>query len=104
VAIITPDLLPIGQYHSGAPDWLSKTSIRDFMEHGPKWWQMAYLRKSIDRPTPDGALQGLALDCYLTEGAMSFAKRFPILPDDAPKRIRTPNTSTGRTAPSWPMR
>lgn len=86
MAFIAPEQLPIGQYHSGAPEWLSKTSIRDFISHGPKWWQLAYLRKSIERTTPDGALQGLALDCYLTEGPITFAKRFPLLPEDAPKR------------------
>lgn len=88
--IIHPSVLPISEYHNSIAKcehkWLSKTSIKDFMNHGPKWWKMAYLDQTIERETPSGALQGLALDCYLTEGIMAFSRKFPLLPDDAPKK------------------
>lgn len=81
--ILTPDQLPISEYHGaqGAPRWLSKTSIRDFMERGPKWWRRAYIDRRLIRKRPDGAIQGLALDCYLTEGQESFARTFAIKPE-----------------------
>jgi hypothetical protein len=82
--IIPPDQLPIEAYHNGAsesPQWLSKTSIRDFQDMGPAWWKMAYIDRIIERPRPDGALQGLALDCYLTEGPEVFASKWAIKPE-----------------------
>lgn len=78
--ILTAPELPIDRYHASAPAWLSKTSLRDYISHGPAWWKMAYLDGSIPRPTPGGAIQGLALDCLLTEGAESFAARFAVKP------------------------
>ena len=80
--IIKPSDLPIEQYHSSVPAWLSKTSIRDYMEHGPSWWKLAYLDKSIERGTPGGAEQGAALDCFLTEGSEVFWKRYAVKPAD----------------------
>lgn len=80
MSLLTAAELPIAQYHASAPAWLSKTSLRDFIHHGPAWWKLAYLDKSIDRKRPDGAIQGAALDCYLTEGAEAFAAGWAIRP------------------------
>jgi len=73
--------IPIEAYHSSAPRWLSKTSLRDYLKMGPAWWRLAYLDKAIRKPRPDGAAQGSALDCYLTEGAAEFERRYVIKPD-----------------------
>lgn len=78
--IFTSTELPIEQYHASAPAWLSKTSLRDYISHGPAWWKLAYLDRTMERPSPGGALQGLALDCLLTEGMESFAARFAVKP------------------------
>lgn len=78
--IIPAAELPIDQYHSCAPEWLSKTSIKDFIKHGPAWWQKAYVLKSIERPIPEGVEQGSALDCYLTEGVDAFNGRYVVKP------------------------
>lgn len=80
MSLLSPAELPIAQYHASAPAWLSKTSLRDFISHGPAWWKMAYLDKIIDRKRPDGAAQGSALDCYLTEGAAAFMASWAIKP------------------------
>lgn len=80
--IIPANNLPIAQYHSCAPSWLSKTSIRDFIDHGAAWFYKAYVGKSIKRPVPDGVEQGSALDCLLTEGKAAFDSRYVIKPDD----------------------
>ncbi len=86
--ILGADELPIEEYHSSAPAWLSKTSLRDYISHGPKWWCGAYLARTIKRQRPDGALQGLALDCLLTEGDDAFFSRFAIRPDWADGRTK----------------
>lgn len=68
--IITADQLPIEQYHQGhaeSPRWLSKTSLRDFEDHGASWWQQTFLAKTNPKQTPGGALQGNALDLVLTD-------------------------------------
>jgi hypothetical protein len=79
--ILPPTAMPIGAYHGSAPEWLSKTSIRDFLGHGPAWWHKAYIAKTVKKPTPDGVEQGLALDCLLTEGSDTFAKRYVVKPE-----------------------
>lgn len=78
--MILPDL-PIADYHSSAPRWLSKTSLRAFVEHGPRWWKRRYLDgdKRLDK-RPGGAAEGLALDCMLTEGPAAFAARYVVRP------------------------
>jgi hypothetical protein len=75
------DSLDIKAYHSSAPEWLSKTSISAFIKYGPKWWKLAYIERTLMRETPDGAMHGIALDTYLTEGAVAFSQRFVIKPD-----------------------
>jgi hypothetical protein len=80
--LYTPEQISITDYHqSVTAGWLSKTSIRDFCEHGPAWWKMAYLDKTISKPTPDGAVQGLALDCLLTEGTDAYLRGFSVKPE-----------------------
>ncbi len=64
--------LPLSLYHSAVPQWLSKTSLRDYDRHGPAWWKLAYLDRAIRRETPDGADQGTALDLLLTQGHEAF--------------------------------
>jgi len=80
--IIPAEQLPIEVYHSSAPAWLSKTSIRDYLEHGPSWFRQAYIDKTLARQTPGGAEQGQALDCYLTEGEEVFVKRYVVKPPE----------------------
>jgi len=72
--------MPIQKYHMGPPRWWSKTSLRNFQQYGPKWMGK-FLRDEVRTERPDGALQGMALDVYLTEGAEEFAKQFAIKPD-----------------------
>lgn len=79
--LLTPAELPINQYHNSVPEYLSKTSIKNFIECGPAWWRKAYLDKSIEIKRPAGALQGSALDCYLTEGSQAFYKQYAIKPE-----------------------
>jgi hypothetical protein len=79
--ILPPESLPIGEYHRCAPAWLSKTAIRDFQKMGPGLWHKTYITKEILRDRPDGAAQGLALDCVLTEDAQRFNDRFAFKPD-----------------------
>ncbi|MEY2800528.1 MAG: hypothetical protein RL513_112, partial [Pseudomonadota bacterium] len=69
--IIPPSEMPIDRYHHSAPRWWSKTSLRYYQDHGPAWVKL-WLDDQIKPPTPDGAEVGLALDCYLTEGADAF--------------------------------
>lgn len=83
--IIPASELPIERYHASAPRWWSKTSLRRFREEGAPWTGM-WLRGEVEPSTPDGVEQGMAIDCLLTEGAESLAKRFPCLPKDAPKK------------------
>jgi hypothetical protein len=83
--IIPASELPIEQYHRSAPAWLSKTTLRYFAENGAPWFKL-FLDGQIKPPTPGGVEHGLALDCLLTEDAAAFARRFPVLPDDAPRR------------------
>lgn len=78
--IIPPSEISIERYHKGPPRWWSKTSLRNFQQYGPKWTRM-YLSDEINTKRPDGALQGMALDCYLTEGVEAFASRFCIKPE-----------------------
>lgn len=80
--IIPASELPIDRYHQCAPGWLSKTSLRDFIDHGPAWFYKAYIGKSIKREAPGGVEQGSALDCLMTEGKAAFAARYVIKPDD----------------------
>lgn len=85
--ILTAEELPIEAYHDAVKDgWLSKTSLKHFAEFGPKWWEMAYVSRVIEKPRPGGAEQGAALDCYLTEGPRTFEARYPEIPSDAPRR------------------
>lgn len=97
--ILPPSALSITSYHNCAPDWLSKTSIRDFRDHGPQWWKLAYLDRSIPRPVPGGVLQGNMLDCYLTEGAGAFESRYFILPEDAPNRPSARQVNAKKPSP-----
>jgi hypothetical protein len=71
--------MPIDRYHKGPPRWWSKTSLRNFKECGPKWTGL-YLRDEVYKKRPDGAIQGMALDCWLTEGAEEFSRQFAIKP------------------------
>jgi hypothetical protein len=80
--IISPSELPIEVYHGsgGTPRWWSKTSLRNFQSMGPAWTKLAYIDKTLTQEAPGGALQGLALDCLLTEGPESFVNRFAVKP------------------------
>lgn len=80
--IINSTDLPIEQYHSCVPEWLSKTSLRDLIDHGAKWFHQSYIGKTIKRTAPGGVEQGSALDCLLTEGHAAFNARYVIKPDD----------------------
>jgi len=82
MTIIQSADLPIEVYHQSVPAWLSKTSLRDFIDHGASWFYKAYIGKSIKRNVPDGVEQGSALDCLLTEGKSAFAARYVIKTDD----------------------
>jgi exodeoxyribonuclease VIII len=79
--------MPIQKYHGAysLPKWWSKTSLRYYQKHGPAWTKL-WLDDQIQPHVPDGADVGLALDCYLTEGAATFAKRYPVVPAGAPKK------------------
>lgn len=74
--------LPIAQYHNSVPTWLSKTSLRNYLDHGPAWWKLAYLDRSIEIPRPSGAKEGLALDALLTESQAAFDNRFVVRPPE----------------------
>lgn len=79
--ILTPESLPIEEYHASAPAWLSKTTIRQFQDMGPAWWKLVHLDHLVKAPIPSGAEQGLALDCYLTEGVGAFREKYAIKPE-----------------------
>ena len=74
--IIPSDQLSIGAYHSSCPQWLSKTTLMDFRRMGPALWKLTHLDRTVTKERPGGADQGLALDCYLTEGPEAFASRY----------------------------
>ena len=71
--------LPIEEYHSSAPAWLSKTTLRYYEDNGPAWFKL-YLDRQITPPKPGGVEQGLALDCLLTENGADFDARFAVKP------------------------
>lgn len=95
---ILPADLPISEYHAAKPRWWSKTTLRYLADNGPAWCKL-WLDGAIQAPTPGGVEQGLALDCYLTEGAAEFAKRFPVLPADAPKRPTAAQRNAKKPSP-----
>lgn len=78
--------MPIDAYHDSIhmPDvWLSKTSINDFISHGPRWWWLRYMAPSSQRvakKTPSGAIEGLALDAMLTGDQHEFSRQFVVKP------------------------
>lgn len=92
--------ISIEKYHKSAPNFLSKTTINHYRDNGPAWWKLAHLDRCIEIPRPDGAVQGLAIDCLLTEGQEAFLKRFPELPDDAPKRPSKSQVNAKKPAPA----
>jgi hypothetical protein len=96
--IIPASELPIERYHACAPRWWSKTSLRRFKDEGAPWTGM-WLRGEVEPSTPDGVEQGLAIDCLLTEGAESFARRFPRLPRNAPKKPTKAQREAKKPAP-----
>ncbi len=98
--ILPPEAMPIGAYHDAAPNWLSKTSINYYRRHGPKAFWLRYIDRSITEPRPDGSVQGLALDCLLTEGEEALALRFPTVPDDSPKRPTKAQRNAKKPAPA----
>lgn len=77
--IIPPDELSIEAYHSSAPAWLSKTTLRLYEEHGPAWFAL-YIKSLVKPPQPAGVEQGLALDCLLTEDGAGFLEQFAVRP------------------------
>lgn len=79
--ILSPSELSIETYHAGPPRWWSKTSLRNFQSMGPAWTKLAYIDKSITQEMPGGALQGMALDCLLTDGHESFVRQFAVKPE-----------------------
>lgn len=86
--ILAPEQLPIADYHNSAPRYWSKTALKDLAAKGPKWVYGAYITKEIKRERPGGALQGLALDCLLTEGDEAFDFGWAIRPDDLDGRTK----------------
>jgi hypothetical protein len=80
--------LAIEQYHNSVPAWLSKTSLRAYLDHGPAWWKLAYLDRSIEIPRPAGAKEGLAIDALLTESQADFDRRFAVRPEGIDLRTR----------------
>lgn len=101
-AVIITDL-PISDYHNaihpGKEVWLSKSTLREFSEMGPAYWKLANIDKTITKERPGGALQGLALDCYLTEGIDTFSKRFFVVPEDAPNKPTKKQRNAKKPAP-----
>jgi hypothetical protein len=79
--ILSPSELPIGQYHRSCPQWLSKTTLNAYRKDGAALWHAKYISKEIPLETPDGAAQGLALDCVLTEDAADFNSKFAFKPE-----------------------
>ena len=80
--ILTPQQMPISEYHGaqGIPRWWSKSSLRKYAEMGPKWTGLK-LSGLVEDKRPDGAIQGIAIDTYLTESPAAFAAQFAIKPD-----------------------
>lgn len=81
MAIIPASELSITNYHNACPQWLSKTTLRDFQKMGAARWHATYVAKTLEKDRPDGAAQGLALDCLLTESYQDYVNRFAIKPD-----------------------
>jgi hypothetical protein len=67
---------------------LSKTSLRSFGERGPAWWKLRYIDRAIPDRRPEGATEGLALDCLLTEGLDQYIQRFIVRPKDIDLRTK----------------
>ena len=97
--ILSPFELPIELYHQSAPQWLSKTSIMDFRDHGPAWWKLVYLDGAFTKEAPGGAAQGSMLDCWLTEGEDAFNARYVYVPADAPKRPTSAQLKAKKPSP-----
>jgi hypothetical protein len=85
--ILSPDALPIEAYHSAAPDWFSKTSLRYFQDMGAPWLKL-WLDGQVKPSTPKGVEQGLALDALLTEGPDALAARVAFAPPDLDRRTK----------------
>lgn len=81
MSIISPSELAIGDYHRSCPKWLSKTTLNAYRKEGAALWHAKYISKEIAIETPDGAAQGLALDCVLTEDAADFNSKFAYKPE-----------------------
>lgn len=96
--LIAPDALPIEQYHRSAPKWWSKTSLRYFEQNGAPWIKL-WLDGQVQPRIPGGVEPGHALDCLLTEDAAAFAKRFPVLPENAPKKPSKSQREAKKPAP-----
>jgi hypothetical protein len=73
--------MPIEDYHGSAPEWLSKTSLRHYREHGPARWHAFHVSKTLTPPKPGGVEMGLALDTWLTEGTTHLYERFVFKPE-----------------------
>lgn len=80
--------LTIEEYHAACPRYLSKTTLRDYEDHGPAWWHAVHIAKTIRKPRPGGAAQGLALDCLLTEGNAAFCARYVVRPASVDARTK----------------
>jgi hypothetical protein len=85
--ILTPEEVSIEAYHSSAPQWMSKTTLKDFCAMGPRRFNMTHLLRTIPRPKKTEAMeQGSMIDCFLTEGETVFNERYVLAPPDAPKK------------------
>ncbi len=73
--------LSIQDYHSSCPEFLSKTTIRDYQTHGPAWFKMVHIDKTLAKKVPGGVEQGSAIDCWLTEGEATYRNRYAIKPE-----------------------
>jgi PDDEXK-like domain of unknown function (DUF3799) len=101
--ILSPEELPISQYH-GPIDlrepWLSKTPIKDFRTMGPKRWAMTYLDRTLPRPEKTAAMEeGSMIDCLLTEGSAAFHARYAVAPIGAPKRPTSAQLNAKKPSP-----
>lgn len=79
--------MPIADYHTSAPAWMSKTTLRHFEDYGPKWFKRFLDGKAKPR-TPGGVEQGLALDCLLTEGHAVYDARYVVRPEGIDLRTK----------------
>jgi hypothetical protein len=88
MSLIAPSQLPIEVYHGaeGVPRWWSKSSLLKYKEMGAPWTKL-WIDKKVVTERPDGALQGLALDCALTERE-EFASRFVVRPQGIDLRTK----------------